>query len=60
MVQDDPNFWTVVERYPNLKEEVGSLSINYEISFVLVIKNCQVVNCLMCFSVGISTFCLNI
>ena len=29
------NYWMTVERYPNLKEEVGSLIPNYEFSSLL-------------------------
>jgi hypothetical protein len=48
----------MVKRYPNLKEEVGSSIPGYEISSLLENKTCQVVNCLLCFGVGLSAFCL--
>jgi hypothetical protein len=48
----------MMERYPNLKKEVGNLTIDYEISSLLDIIACQVVNHLMCFDVGMSPFCL--
>jgi hypothetical protein len=46
----------MMERYPNLKEEVGSSIPDYEISSLLDKKTYQVVNCLMCFDVGLSAF----
>ena len=52
------NYWMMVERYPNLKEEVGNSIPGYEIHSLLDSKTCQVVNCLLCFDVGLSTFCL--
>jgi hypothetical protein len=52
------NYWMIVERYPNLKEEVGSLIPGWEISSLLDRKTCKVVNYLLCFDVGLSTFCL--
>jgi hypothetical protein len=48
----------MMERYLNLKEEVGGLNPGCEISSLLDIKTCQVVNCLMCFGVGMPTFYL--
>ena len=54
------NYWIMMERYPNLKEEVGGSIPGYEISSLLDRKTCQVVNCLLCFGIGIgmSAFCL--
>jgi hypothetical protein len=46
------NYRIMVERNPNLKEEVGSLIPGCEISSLPDGKICQVVNCLMCFGVG--------
>jgi hypothetical protein len=43
------NFWMMVERYPNLKEEVGGSIPGCEISSLLGKKTCKVVNYLMCF-----------
>ena len=59
----------MVERYPNLKEEVGGSIPNCEISSQLdkkiqVTILCQklaskkIANCLLCFGAGMSTFCL--
>jgi hypothetical protein len=49
----------MVERYPNLKEEVGGLVPGCEISSTEQ-KTCQAVNCLLlCFDTGMSAFCLN-
>ena len=45
------------ERYPNLKVEFGGLIPGCEISSLLD-KPCQVVNCLLCFGIGMSAFCL--
>jgi hypothetical protein len=47
----------MVERYPNLKEEVGG-SIPREICSQLDRRICQVINCLLCFGVGLSAFSL--
>ena len=47
------NSWMMVERYPNLKEEVGGLIPDYEISSLLDRVTCQVVICLLCFGVGL-------
>ena len=44
--------------HPNLKEEVGGLIPDCEISSLVDKKNCQVVNCLLYFGVGMSAFCL--
>ena len=52
------NYWMMVKRYPNLKEEVGSSIPGYEISSLLDKKTCHVVNCLLCFGVGLSAFSL--
>ena len=52
-------YWMMVERYPNLKEEVGGTFPGYEISSFLHEKTCQVVNyLLMCFGARPSAFCL--
>jgi hypothetical protein len=48
----------MVERYPNLKEEVGGSNPGYENSSLPDEKTCQVINCLMCFGVGMSAICL--
>jgi hypothetical protein len=48
----------MVERYPNLKEEVGGSIPDYDISSLLDIKTCQVVNCLLCFGAGLLVFYL--
>ena len=45
----------MVKRYPNLKEEVGGLNPGCEISSL---HDRNLHNCLMCFGVGMSTFCL--
>ena len=52
------NYWMMVERYLNLKEEVDNLILDYDISSLLDKKTCQVVNCLLFFGVGLLTFCL--
>ena len=52
------NYWMMVERYPNLKDEVGGSIPGCEISSLLDKKTCQVVNCLLCFGVGMSTIYL--
>jgi hypothetical protein len=51
-----PNYWMMVERYPNLKEEVGSSIHGCEISSLLERNICGVVKCLLCFGVGLSAF----
>ena len=48
----------MVERYPNLKEEVGGLNPDCEIPSLLDGKTYQVVNCLMCFDASLSVFCV--
>ena len=48
----------MVERFPNLKEEGDGSIPGYEIFSLLDRKPCQVVNCLLCFGPGLSTFCL--
>jgi hypothetical protein len=48
----------MVEKYPNLKEEVGNLNLSYEISSLLDGKTSQVINCLLCFGASMSAFCL--
>ena len=50
----------MVERYPNLKEEVVGSIPDHEISSLLDRETCQVVNCHLCFGVGMSAFCLDI
>jgi hypothetical protein len=53
------NYWMMVERYPNLKEKVGGSYHGCEISSLLdTKKTCKMVNCLKCFAVGLSAFCL--
>ena len=47
------NYWMMVERYPNPKEEVGSSIPSYETYSQLDKKTCQVVNCLLCFGDGL-------
>ena len=46
------NYWMMVERYPNPKEEVGGSIPGCEIS------TCQVANCLVCFGASLSVLCL--
>jgi hypothetical protein len=41
------NYWMMMERYPNLKEEVGGLTPNCEISSLLDKKTFQVGNYLL-------------
>ena len=48
----------MVERYPNIKEEVGGLIPGCDISSLLDIKTCEVINCLLCFGARMSAFCL--
>jgi hypothetical protein len=48
----------MVERYPNLKEEVGGLNPSSEISSLPDKILGHVVNCLPCFDIGMSVFCL--
>ena len=50
------NYWMMVERYPNLKEEFGGSNPGCEISFLLDRKTCHEINCLLCFGVGMSAF----
>jgi hypothetical protein len=52
------NYYMMVERYPNIKEEVDSSIPGGEISSLLERQTCQVVNCLLCFDIGMSTLCL--
>jgi hypothetical protein len=52
------NYWMMMERCPNLKEEVGGSIPDYEISSPLDIKTCQMVNCLMCFGASMLAFYL--
>ena len=52
------NYQMMMERYPNLKEEVGSSTPGCEISARLDRKTCQVVSCLLCFDASLSTFYL--
>jgi hypothetical protein len=51
------NYWMMMERYPNLKEEVGSSIPCYEISSLLdrVLARW---NCLLCFGAGLLAFYL--
>jgi hypothetical protein len=51
-------YWMMVERYPNLKEEVGGSIPSDEISSLPDKKNCKVANCLMCFGARMSAICL--
>ena len=53
------NYWVMVERYPNLKEEVGGSILGCEISSLLDRITCQVVDCTLCFGVGLSAFSLS-
>ena len=48
----------MAERYPNIKEEVGSSVPGYKNLLSTWRKTCHVVNCLLCFDVGLSAFCL--
>ena len=52
------NYQMMVERYPNLKEEVGGSIPGYEISCLLNGKLAMWLNYLLCFGVGMSAFCL--
>ena len=52
------NYRMMVEGYPNLKEEVGSLIPGCEISSLLEIFFCQFVDWLMRFGVGLTASCL--
>ena len=52
------NYCMMVERYPNLKEEVSGSIFDCKISSLLDINTCEVVNCLMCFGVGLLAFYL--
>ena len=52
------NNWMMVERYPNLNEEVGNSISGCEISSLLEKKTCQVINCLLCFGVDLLAICL--
>jgi hypothetical protein len=55
------NYQMMVERYPNLKEEVGGSNPGYEISSLPYKKKTyQVGNCLLCFGVGMSASYLQI
>jgi hypothetical protein len=46
----------MVEKHPNLKEEVGGSIPDCDISSLCDNKTCQVINCLLCFGFGLSTF----
>ena len=46
----------MVERYPNLKKEVGGLVLGCEISSLLDKITCHVVKCLLHFGIGMSAF----
>ena len=48
----------MVERYPNLKEEVGSSNPGCENLLSTWRKTYQVVDYLLCFDVGLTAFCL--
>ena len=52
------NYCMVVERYPNLKEEVDG-SIMAVKSPLYLTRTCKVVNFLMCFGVSLSALCLS-
>ena len=52
------NEWMMVERYPDLMEEVGNSVPGCEISSLLNTKFAKLVNCLMCFGVGMAPFYL--
>ena len=51
------NYWMMVERYPNLKEEVGDSIPACEIFSLLDRITCQAVDCLLCSDAGLSAFC---
>ena len=54
------NYWKMVERYPNLKEEVSVPFPAMKSSLYLTKKQTsQVVNCLLCFGAHLLTFRLN-
>ena len=53
------SYLVMVERYPNLEEEVGGSIPGCENPLSAWRKTCQVVNCLLCFDVGMSAFCLS-
>jgi hypothetical protein len=48
----------MVERYPNLKEEVGGSIPGCEVSSLRDIKTCQAVNYLLYFGIDLPTFYL--
>ena len=52
------NYWTMVERYPNLKEEGGGSIPNYEISSLLDIKlvRWSIASCAL--GISMLAFCL--
>jgi hypothetical protein len=50
------NYWMMMKRYPNLKEEVGGLTPNRKISSLLDKKLAKWST--TCFGVGMSAFCL--
>ena len=52
------NYWMMVERHPNLKEEIGGSIPGCEISSLLDKKTCQVINYLPCFDASLSASCL--
>jgi hypothetical protein len=52
------NYRMMVERYPNLKEEVGGLNSGCEISSLPDGKLVRWCNCLLCFGAGLSAFYL--
>ena len=52
------NYWMMVERYPNLKEEVGQFNSQLWHLLSTWHKIGHVVKCLLCYGVGLSPFCL--
>ena len=58
LVQDDSKVLDDGGEIPNLEEEVGGSIIGCEISSLPNIEIYHVVNCLMCFGVCLSAFCL--
>ena len=51
------NYWMMVERYPTLKMR---LTVQFRLWNLLSTwhRTCQLANCLLCFDVGLSAFCL--
>ena len=54
------NYWRMMERYPNLKEEVGGSIPGCEISSLFDKRTCHVINYLLCFGANLSSFYLKI